>query len=661
LIYPNKMKKQFRRSLWALLMLQQLTTIAQDLMFQKVIQKHKVSTKIIAPTAEELKESGVMLQNDIYIEYAFDSLDQFNAYEGNIRRIHLNDSKSIELYNKLILPVPTTQDLLYLRARSISKNGTIKEVGVEAVKDLEEQGRVFKIVAIEGLEVGGELEYTVLFKRNNSTFGREILQADVPIREAKLMLTSPSHLIFEVKVYNEVAKISADSAQGKRTIEAIVKDIKPVFEEKYAHLRANLVRADFKLSYNTTQGADRLYDWQQAAQTFYDFLETGREESSKDILAFLTKQKIKGLPQEAAIRAIENYVKTNISFKESEDTEAAADVLKNQYGNKAGIVRFYVCALKALKIPHEIVISCPRSSAIFDKNFESWNYLDEYLLYFPTSKKFIDPVSPVYRYGMIDQLMEGNQGLFIQSKKEGNDELIVGDVRLIPYMPMESSYDNQTADVSFKPTMDQIQGTFVRTMNGHVASQLRPFFFLSKSEKDIARVKEEVIKSMLKPDVQILNTTLKNTNLNNDEVNKPFIISSDVSLQSVVEKAGKKVLFKIGELIGPQVEMYNERPRAYDIDMYNAHSYHRVIRLKIPAGYKISSGLTELKRSITDGNAKPEMGFISNYKLDKGVLTVTVDEFYKNVLLPKNIYDTFQKVINAAADFNKATLVIEKQ
>ncbi|MEZ4905016.1 MAG: hypothetical protein R2822_26320 [Spirosomataceae bacterium] len=60
--------------------------------------------------------------------------------------------------------------------------------------------------------------------------------------------------------------------------------------------------------------------------------------------------------------------------------------------------------------------------------------------------------------------------------------------------------------------------------------------------------------------------------------------------------------------------MYNERPREYDIDMGNAHAYKRVMKIKIPEGYKVS-GVESLKRSITDGKATPQMAFVSDYTL----------------------------------------------
>jgi hypothetical protein len=60
-------------------------------------------------------------------------------------------------------------------------------------------------------------------------------------------------------------------------------------------------------------------------------------------------------------------------------------------------------------------------------------------------------------------------------------------------------------------------------------------------------------------------------------------------------------------------------------------------------------------------NQNPIMGFVSNYKLEGNLLTINIDEYYKQVLQPLDIFPTFQKIINAAADFNKVTLLLEKK
>ncbi|MFN4145744.1 MAG: hypothetical protein ACK4GN_07975, partial [Runella sp.] len=213
---------------------------------------------------------------------------------------------------------------------------------------------------------------------------------------------------------------------------------------------------------------------------------------------------------------------------------------------------------------------------------------------------------------------------------------------------------------AFSPALDQIEGTVKRQMTGHQAAQLRPYYHFIKAEEDRKSLTNEIIKSTLKPDVTFTNAQVKNTNLNNDEVSKPFILSANITLKSVIERAGKKYLFKIGELIGPQVEMYDERPRQFMIDMGNAHAYQRVLKVKIPEGFTVS-GLEGLRRNITDGKAQPDMAFISDYKLENNMLTVKIEEYYKTAVKPLEVYTIFQKIINAAADFNKVTLILEKK
>lgn len=647
--------------LWFVLILATASLQAQEVAFKKIIDQQKTDTKLATLTDAEQKESGVLLQQQLYIEYAFDSLGQLTCFQGISKRIRINDSKAIEMYNKIVLPVPNTNDLLYLKARSISKNGAVKEVGLEAVKELEEQGRVYKILAVEGLEIGGELEYISLFRRNSALFGAEILQSDIPVRKSEVKIITPSYLQFEAKVYNAPATIQSDTLlAGKRTTTVLVQNLSPIHEEKYANLKANLVRLDYKLSYNLSRGDKRLYTWQSAAETFYDYLRSGLEDSKKEIEALLVKEKIKGLAPELAIKKLENYVKTNIALKEDDEAELASDILKNKYASKAGMMRLYIVALEVLNIPHDIVVGCNRADAVFDKTFESWSFLDEYLLYFPTTKKFLDPANPIYRYGMIEQSMEGNYALFIQKKKEGKETFPESEIRLIPFSTIADNHDDLAIEVSFSAAMDQIQGKVTRQMTGHQAAQLRPYYHFIKAEEERKSLTNEIVKSTLKPDVTYTNAQIKNTNLNSDEVNKPFVITTDIVLKSVLERAGKKYLFKVGELIGPQVEMYNERPRQYAIDMGNAHAYKRVMKVRIPEGYKVS-GLESLNRNITDGKPDPIMGFISNYKLEGNLLTINIDEFYKEVLQPVDIFPTFQKIINAAADFNKVTLLLEKK
>jgi hypothetical protein len=331
-------------------------------------------------------------------------------------------------------------------------------------------------------------------------------------------------------------------------------------------------------------------------------------------------------------------------------------VLKRKFGTQSGILRLYIGLYESLNIPFEIVIGCSRYEQQFDRNFDTWNFLDKYLLYFPNSKKYLDPENPFLRYGLFDNTLEGTDALYISSETLGSLKTGLATVNRIPEMPAGQNYDNIDATVSFSPNVDQMNIKYVRKMGGSQAAHLRPYYFVSNAE-DRAKLMTSVLKQATGDDVTATNVNVSNFNINTPEVDQDFVVSADLSLKSMLERVNNRVLVKVGELIGPQTEMYNERPRQHPIDIGNVHSYSRVIRLQIPEGYRLA-GQETLKRNVAFANG--DMGFVSSYKLEGKVLTITVEEFYKKVQLPISAYAEFQKVINAAADFNKATIILEK-
>ena len=52
--------------------------------------------------------------------------------------------------------------------------------------------------------------------------------------------------------------------------------------------------------------------------------------------------------------------------------------------------------------------------------------------------------------------------------------------------------------------------------------------------------------------------------------------------------------------------------------------------------------------------------FISTYEIKDNTLTIKNTEKYDFVEIPAVLYPQYQKIINAAADFNKSSVIIEK-
>jgi len=95
--------------------------------------------------------------------------------------------------------------------------------------------------------------------------------------------------------------------------------------------------------------------------------------------------------------------------------------------------------------------------------------------------------------------------------------------------------------------------------------------------------------------------------------------------------------------------------------------YYRRIEFVVPDGYKIADA-SKLKMDFkhTNDKGKVTMEFKSEYKVQGNKLIVDCTEYYRQISYPVELFEEFRKVINAAevinaaADFNKIAIVLEK-
>lgn len=632
---------------------------AQDLYFQKQDFINKIDNKIANLSSEEKKEQAIILKNKVFIEFAETAPNkEIGRFYGLMRRVHINEAGAIDNYNKITLPVASNSDLVTLKVRSISPKGVVKELGEESIKEAEEDGKKYKMVAVEGLEQGSEVEFFYIIRTPISIFGHEKLHNTVPIRETEFLIVAPSNLKFETKLYQASGIKKDTTIEGKSYLGYVVSNLLPLYEEKYATNEANLAFVEYKLAYNTAKDNNKIFSWKDAGKTMFDLMHQSSKDSNKEIEKVLKKEKIVDLPEEKAIRAIENFIKSNIAIKEDADAMLPDEVLKSKFADENSITRLYVQFFDALNINYELIVGVNRYKKRFDKTFETWNMLDKYYFYFPNSKKYIDPNNSLTRYGLIDASMEGTDALFMSNITLGEMKTSIAKIKNIPFSSSTTNFDNINAEISFPKSLDAVNIKLTRSISGHLNGEIKGYFMLSNEEQR-KQLLANVLKASLNEDAVFSNSVAKNYNLNSDEADKEFIISTDVTAKSMIEKAGNKYFFKVGDIIGPQVEMYNERPRQQPIDIGNAHTYLRKIVVNIPEGYKVR-GLENIKRNIVfDYEGKKALGFIVDYQLSDNSLIITINEYYNVVQLPISAYAEFQKVINASADFNKLTLIFE--
>ena len=195
-----------------------------------------------------------------------------------------------------------------------------------------------------------------------------------------------------------------------------------------------------------------------------------------------------------------------------------------------------------------------------------------------------------------------------------------------------------------------------RSMSGYYAMYFQPFIHLVKDE-----AKTELIEGFAKninDDVEITEKELVNGDPELFGI-KPIQFLLSFNSEAFIEKAGKKYLFKVGDLIGKQMQMYQEKERILPVENEFTRSYYRTINIKIPEGYKVAN-LNDINIKNTFNKEGNELLiFHSHYKLNGNLLVITADEHYRKNIIETSNYEDYRTVINSAADFNKLTLVFE--
>lgn len=615
-------------------------------------------------TADEKKEPSVILLDKRIIELNYSDKGELNRYYIRHKKIKINEIKAVEDFNKIYIPISSEENTLQLHARTITAGGKVIEVNPDNIKEVEnkENGSLYKLIAVEGLEAGSEMEYYYVMKTNISFFFTEYFQSSILTKKSSMELICPKNLKFDAKSYNGFPQPKDTVIDETRIMTSSLDKIPSLSEEQYSFYSANLMRTEYKLAYNYARDNARIFSWTDAGKRYYEMINTVTKDDTKAIKKLISTIAVKGLNEKESVRKIENHLKVNIAQLPvfSMDDEDISAIIKNKYASKLGILRIYTTMFNELNIQHEIVVSCDRTETPFDASFDTWNYLDDFIIYLPGINQYLAPCDDDCRLGIIPYEYINNDALYIKPILLGEKKTGLSTIKKIPYAAMESNFDRMDAEISFHLQMKDVKMYLKRSMDGYSALSLRPIYYKLAEDK-----RKELASNILKmsgEDAQLSKLKVSNFDINSlQEIEKPFIIEGDLTIGSVIEKADDKYIFKVGELIGEQVQMYQEKERQTGIEVNYPHNLDRKFKIKIPEGYAVK-GLETIKKKIVYGAAeKPDMGFVSDYKINGNELEIDITEFYNKLSMPATVFPDFRNVINAAADFNKVVLVLEKK
>src|SRR5579862_2768671 len=609
------------------------------------------------------KESAVIVYDKRRFEYIDNSNTDVAEYYTLHRIIHLNDDQGINSFNKIYLGIDENSDIVEVKARTILPDGRIIELNKGNIKDLtEDDGKVYKIFALEGLEKGCEIEYLYTYKTPTSFFGREVLQSEYSVLESRVEIITPQRLLFEVKPYNTLAGVTDTILNNKRIFSCNINDIAGLNEEKYSNYTANLDRVEFRLSYNNAvQKGVRLFTWNELAKKIYEEYADLSEKESKKVTSLAQSNGWNSLKDEVAkVIAVENYLKKNVAYDEqiSGEGNTIEKIMQNKMAGTIGIMRLYTCIYQQLGIKYQIVLTGDRAKFIIDKSFENWDNCNYPIIYFPSEHKFLAPTRPDLRYPFILPSWGATNGLFCKVTTIGTLTTAIGEIKPVELEDYQKSFANIESKIQFNQTLDSLKVDAKHIFGGYNAIGYRDIFNFASSDQRLAESKD--LAKAVSGSEHIIFSELKNQELDGSNSN-PFIFHSITTSGELIETVGNKLLVKIGLAIGPQTEMYQEKPRKQPVSMEFPHVEERTIDLLIPDGY-IVKNLNDLKiGQVYKENGEETMGFVSDYTLSGNDLSIHIMEKYCKPEYAIGQFEDFKRIINASADFNKVVLILEKK
>jgi hypothetical protein len=609
-------------------------------------------------------QPAVMVEDNRSIDYRDDANDNLVQYKTLHRIIHVTNDLGIESFNKVYLPGGPANKAMAFRARTILPGGKIVNVDSSELKAYtDEDGDQYNIFAIPGLVKGSEIEYYYTWQRDDaSLFGIEVVQNRIPVQQSTVTISSPARLIFEGKSFNGNSTPENREDTALRWSVFRFNGLTPSEEEKYSSLRAQQLRLEYKLSYNTAKGKGvRLFTWNELARrVHYNYTNLSDKERKKaaDLADQLKLGKMSGTAEK--IIALEHYVKRNIMVRKDLTDESRAQVdmiLKNRMGSELGVMRLYGGVLDYLNIPYQFVLVGDRTVYEMDKAFENWNNADNPLIFVSETGKYLAPTRPDFRYPWIAPEWSMTLGMHMKATALGDVKTAIADMRMVPLEDYSQSASNMEALIRIDPSKDSLRADVKQIYKGYSASPYRAAFNFASADEQ-----KEMLKEMVKfgtNSEHILSSNLSNREFDGFNENKPFVLEASVRANELMEKAGNKILLKLGEIIGPQVELYQEKQRVFPVDIVYPHELARTIRVEIPKGYTVKNPEAVDIRQVYPASGTPEMQFVSSHRMEGSTLVVSIVEEYRKTQYPLTVFEEFRKVINASADFNKVVLILE--
>ena len=607
-------------------------------------------------------ESEVSLKQNIIIEFGYlgeDFIERDLYHSIN----YLGSDEAIENNNRIYLPIANDETLEVSMARSISPDGKVIELTEEDINTAEdEEGNITHYYAFKGLEKGSIVEYYyVQINPANYRGQRIIFQDEMTQLDVNFDLISPWNLVFGYIGLNGFGEMEVDTSDSNVNHLSKHFDVIEKYEfESRSYFGINAMQMIYKLDENLANGKRDVISYSEIADYLISEYTVGDKSDNKIVAKWLKESGVKSKSTDLdKMRAYEFYLKSNFAIidNSADELKDLSFVAENKITSPTGFIKAIAIASNELDIEYEIVITCDRSEMLFDENFEAFNYIEKYLIYFPGMDSYIDPLDKFGCIGLVSPYYQDTYGAFIKKVSLGDYVSGISQVKFIEGTKADESHHDMIMDVKMSDDFSSLEVDLSTVSTGYFAKGVQPYYDILEPD-DIETTNEDQV-TWIADGIEVNEVEVVNPGHDNLGIN-PFLLNSSFTANEFVSQAREKYLIKIGLLIGPQEEMYQETKRRLPVDSDFRKVYHREINFEIPEGYSVSN----LEAIDINNEASDENGvyasFKSSYKMDGNTLKIVCDERYDKIHYELEEYEDFRNIINSAADFNKIVLILEE-
>jgi hypothetical protein len=602
----------------------------------------KDSTSLSYVDEKYADEDAVIIKRVNLIEYK--GLGAYTILKTFYQLIRVNNDIGLEAYNRIYIPMYGVYKIVDIQVRFISPDGkvtTLNRNAIQKIENLEGYGD-FTVFAIEGAEVGGEIEYKYTLSMRASYSHLTVFRNKYPIQEATFDLVAPSGLNIYIEGYNGFPEFEVDS-KGRQAWYAKLYNVEPFETEPNALNTSNRIKVAYGI---IPMGNYTSQAWTDMVERKHAYLHKYENHHKKIAMNINAGLNLNNKSQQQKIENIRKYAMDSIKYVDVDGYYQLP--FKRVLKKKEAISirsKYKVMAIlfDVNNISFETLWATDKYFAEYIINYPYSFNQDRFLFYFPEVDLYLDPTNYMYPLGLIPY-----EHLDTDSYK------VRKEVRTLTHInAADTSKSKEMVDIKFYIDSNwHVNITSRFEMYGYKAAEWRSFLQYIDDED-----KEEMFEKFHSTHMLDLNMT--DVKIINDSIHPdhfpqlPLVIEFEMNSKMIIESGGSDYLLNIGRLLRNSIDFYHENERRQDIIMTYPEAIYTNIEFNIPQGYTIE-GLDDLKQNMNYTNESGEISYFlsTDYSLENNRFIFSIKEGNTACRYPAEDYDQIRPVINAISDLS---------